>query len=109
MSDPRYVPRAFALRATEFGRKPEIAWVESRTLTLLELDRLRASQLQHRYSYAIAAAIGASYPSTMAFTERAGIKTATLQRMLRGETVMRLEDIAAARRLLGLFTDVLGG
>jgi hypothetical protein len=108
VSDPRYVPRSFALDASDFGRKAEIEWVDPEGLLPAELDRLRASQLQHRYSFAISAAIRAGYPSTVAYARRAGIPAATLQRMLRGESVMRIEDIAVARRTLGLFTDVLG-
>jgi len=100
MSDSRYVPRSFAVTPTEFGQKSGIEWVPDTDLPNKELDWLRASQLQHGFSRQIRLAIGRDYESVQEFADVNELDYRRLSRMLRGEAIMRLEDLAAIERTL---------
>ena len=100
LSDSRYVPRSFAVTPTEFGQKSGIEWVPDTDLPNKELDWLRASQLQHGFSRQIRLAIGRDYESVQEFADVNELDYRRLSRMLRGEAIMRLEDLAAIERTL---------
>jgi hypothetical protein len=103
MPAPRYIPRNYAPRdATVFGKQEKLRWRSAGELTDQELDELRASQMQHSIALRINEQILYRFDSLVDYADFASIKPATLGRMLRGETVMRLEDIARAERLLGV-------
>lgn len=103
MPAPRYVPRNYASRdAAVFGKQEKLRWRSIDELTDHELDELRASQMQHALALRINDQILYRFQSLVDYADFASIKPATLGRMLRGETVMRLEDIARAERLLGV-------
>lgn len=105
MADSRYVPRDYALNPLHFGSltKP-VEWRENMA-SAADLDRLKAAQAQHRYAARIRSSIRSSGPgTTKAFAEVNGLNYARFSRMLRGEIIMRLEDVATAERLLpGVF------
>jgi len=65
--------------------------------------------LQHGYAFQIRLAIRSSrFETVKAFAEKSGLNYARFTRMLRGEIVMRLEDVATAERLLpGVFAPLL--
>ena len=105
MPDSRYVPRDYALEPLHFGSiRKQVQWREDVSLAV-DLDRLRAARAQHRFAFRIRTAIRASsFETTKDFTEWNGLNYARFSRMLRGEIVMRLEDVATAERLLpGVF------
>ena len=102
MSDSRYVPRSFAVTPTEFGQKSGIDWVPDTDLTNKELDWLRASQLQHGFAHQIRLAIGRNYDSVQEFADVNELNYRRLSRMLRGEAIMRLEDLATIERTLSM-------
>jgi hypothetical protein len=109
MPAPRYVPRNYAPRdAAVFGKQRELRWVSVDNLTNDELDERRAAQIQHSISLQINEQILYRFDSLVDYADFAGAKPATLGRMLRGETVMRLEDIARAERLLGIESGLRG-
>jgi len=102
MSDSRYVPRAFAVTPAEFGQKSNIEWVSDADLPNKELDWLRASQLQHGFAHQIRVAIGRDFESVQEFADVNELDYRRLSRVLRGEAIMRLEDLATIERTLSM-------
>ena len=100
MTDSRYVPRSFAVNPTEFGQKSSIEWVPDLDLSNKALDWLKASQVQHGFARQIRLAIGASYDSVQEFADVNELDYRRLSRVLRGEAIMRLDDLAAIERTL---------
>ena len=107
MSDSRYVPRSFAVTPTDFGQKSTIEWVSDADLPNKEIDWLRASQLQHGFARQIRLAIGREFESVQEFADVNELDYRRLSRVLRGEAIMRLEELAAVERILTL--SVLAG
>ena len=69
-----------------------------------DLDRLQASKAQHRSSVRIRGFIKARSGNVEKFAAEHELNYARLSRMLRGEIVMTLLDMAVAERLLpGVF------
>lgn len=104
MSDNRYVPRNFFKNDLDFGKpdatlaiKDRVDWPAGTTE-----DQVRAARLQHFVAQVMLTQISARYPSQQAFAVEIGMKPARFGRILRGDNVMRLEDIGTAERLLGL-------
>jgi len=96
------VPRSFAVNPTEFGQKSSIEWVPNNDLSNKELDWLKASRLQHGFARQIRLTIGRSYESVQEFADVNELDYRRLSRVLRGEAIMRLEDLAAMERTLSL-------
>ena len=107
MSDSRYVPRSFAVTPTDFGQKSTIEWVSDADLPNKEIDWLRASQLQHGFARQIRLAIGREFESVQEFADVNELDYRRVSRVLRGEAIMRLEELAAVERILTL--SVLAG
>jgi len=107
LSDSRYVPRSFAVTPTDFGQKSTIEWVSDADLPNKEIDWLRASQLQHGFARQIRLAIGREFESVQEFADVNELDYRRLSRVLRGEAIMRLEELAAVERILTL--SVLAG
>lgn len=70
--------------------------------------RLQAAQMQHYYAMRIRRAIaegthvkGKGMTRSRVYAQMAGTSYDRLVKMLRGEVIMRLEDVAAADRMLG--------
>jgi hypothetical protein len=105
VADSRYVPRDYALEPLHFGSLRNRAHWRDDCTSDADLDRLRAARVQHGYSYRIRLAIRSSkFETAKAFAEGHGLNYARFSRMLRGEIVMRFEDVATAERLLpGVF------
>ena len=98
----RYVPRAFSLEPLNFGRKPQLRWQAEASLSDASLDQLRASQIQHLIAVQIVDQVTFRFDSLVDYADYADVNYARLGRVLRGEIVMRLEDVAKAERTLGL-------
>jgi len=107
LSDSRYVPRSFAVTPTDFGQKSTIEWVSDADLPNKEIDWLRASQLQHGFARQIRLAIGREFESVQEFADVNELDYRRVSRVLRGEAIMRLEELAAVERILTL--SVLAG
>lgn len=104
MTAHRYVPRSYATEPERFGRpgKP-LTWREvgvgPHDVPLTEQDWLRAAQIQEQFARRVRDQIGGPVTD---FAETHEISYGRLSRMLRGENVMKLEDVAELERLLGL-------
>lgn len=109
MTNPRYRPRDYCLEPELFGKRFELTWreVEGR-----ENARLAAAQLQNRYAVFIRHQVRTkSKPqdpkslkpkSLEIYAIAADISYDRLMKMLRGDVIMRLEDLGMARYVLGL-------
>lgn len=98
MSDPRFKPRAYTLEPLGFGKVQTIQWMEPESDT--EADRILASKLQHEYAVRINRRLKEIGKSVRDYATMTGIGYDRIARVLRGEAVMRLEDVAQAERLL---------
>ncbi|TFC23374.1 hypothetical protein [Cryobacterium glucosi] len=99
MTDPRYRPRDLSAEPLSFGRASLVAWrladsPQSKALLI-------AAQLQHEYAIRIRAGIERTGSGLKAYASEAGMSYDRAGKMLRGEIVMRLEDIATADVILG--------
>jgi hypothetical protein len=104
MPTHRYVPRSFFVNDLDFGLpdrelklKPQPEWRPGSTE-----DYARAASMHHHLAQAMNERIEVLFPTRRAFALDAGLEYERLGRVLRGEYVMRLEDIGMAERLLGL-------
>jgi len=111
MPDNRYVPRKFFKNDLDFGTpdvklvlKERTDWPAGATE-----DQARAAHLQHQVAQVMLTQITARYPSIQAFAAEIGMKPARFGRMVRGDNIMRLEDIGTAQRLLGLEVKLIEG
>ncbi|MCY7286943.1 MAG: hypothetical protein LH624_01485 [Cryobacterium sp.] len=119
MSAPRYVPRSVCAEPDGFGKASGVRWVAPTDEQSAAL--VRAARLQHLYAVRIrtrakaisngtvpvsasgplAARPGADTTPLKTLAKLSGRSYPTLLRCLRGEVVMRLEDIAWADLVLG--------
>jgi hypothetical protein len=100
--DTRYVPRSYTLDYHDFGKKESVRWLDEADLDDLELDRLGGAKLQHVMAVDMNQRIARRFLSLRHYAEHTGQKYERLARMLRGEIVMRLDDVANANRHLDL-------
>lgn len=103
MTNARFQPRNYAVTPSAFGTELELQWraLPARASSDQE-DQLGAAQLQHRLSIAIRRAALRRHGSVRAYCEFRNLSYQRTARMLRGEVVMRLEDVANAQRTLGV-------
>lgn len=102
MPDPRYIPRSFAADRSYFGKRENIKWNDADKYSDVELDRLVASQCQHRWAFAVNERVHFDYDSLADYARFADVNYVRLGGILRGEAVMRLEDVAMTQRTLGI-------
>lgn len=98
MSNPRFHPNSFTDEPLAFGKAQVIKWKD---VPLQEADRLLAAQIQHSLACLISKQARAKYGSLRAYAETAGLNYDRLVKVLRGEHLLRLEDLAAAERHIG--------
>lgn len=99
MPDPRNRPSRYTSEPYVFGKAATIAWLPAAPGTK---EQLLAAQMQHYLALAINTAAKSRYGSLTVYAKVANVKYRRLTRILRGDVVMRLEDIASARRHLGI-------
>ena len=99
MSDPRYRPRVYCAEPDAFGRASTVDWNVPESG---EETRTEAARLQHHYAVRIRREARNRYGSVSRYAETIGQTADRLGKILRGEAVMQLEDIAAARIHLDL-------
>jgi hypothetical protein len=101
VTKPRFVPKSMCRPAEGFGRSASVQWESPARMTAAQRDQLGAAEMQHHIAVAMRRAIESSVGSVAKYATEADVEPARVGRMLRGEIVMRLEDIAAADRHLG--------
>lgn len=107
MSDPRFRPRDLVRSAQrrDFGKVLALNWIDSHSD--LEASRIAAAQLQHALAVRIMRQLKEKGLSIRDYAALAHIGYDRMAKVLRGEAVMRLEDVADAQRLLGDIADPL--
>jgi hypothetical protein len=107
MSDPRFQPRLMAAPSDRhhFGKVVGISWLEGSTD--LEEKRIATARLQHALSLKIMATLRDKGLNIRSYAELAGVSYDRMAKVLRGEALMRLEDVADADRLLGSIVPAL--
>lgn len=103
MSNPRYIPRNFALHPRDFGHKPLIEWRREESWTLSERGRADTAQLQHGVAYGMLHLymLKSRMTGLMSLADALEMHYARLQKMLTGNSVMQLEDLGRVRSLVG--------
>ena len=103
VTDSRYVPSSFSVEPRGFGRAENVHWKTSDDG--IERSRIQASKLQHLYSVRIRKRMTEKSTSAQQFAALSGISYDRLLKVLRGDVIMRLEDIASADLILGEVSD----
>ncbi|GGI00151.1 hypothetical protein GCM10007170_36630 [Arthrobacter liuii] len=88
-----------------FGKVARISWLEGRTET--EKKRIATARLQHALAVKITGTLRGMRYNVRSYAKLAGVSYDRMAKVLRGEALMRLEDIADAERLLGLVIPAL--
>lgn len=100
MSDPRYRPRDFCDQPEFYGKFEPLSWRSAPSAE--ERARLIAAQLQHRYSMRIQARLRERRETLKSYAARPETPSYDrLTKVLRGEAIMRFEDVGLAHLLLG--------
>jgi len=99
MSNPRFIPRNYAQIPSQFGKSKIISWLtpDSR----MQKERLASSQLQHKFAFRIWSRLQFLGRPVSEYAEAIGVSYDRTAKVLRGATIMRLEDIAVAEIELG--------
>lgn len=114
MTAPRFVPRSYALSPKDFGASSQIRWRHVDQLGSGDSINLRVAQIHHVLALRIRNAVAASSRTVMELADGMGMNHLRLGRLLRGEIVLRFEDVALIDDALGTtmlaeIADVLGG
>jgi hypothetical protein len=100
MSNPRFSPRRYIEDWESFGRVTGPRWLDD-VRSDHQRDQLAAAQLQHQFALRIYRAIRHQRKTLKAYAEMCDVPYDRLAKVMRGEVIMRLEDIAQAERILG--------
>jgi hypothetical protein len=100
MSAPRFRPRRYTPDAKLFGKAPSIRWND--VASEQQATQVVASQVQHDYAVAIRTAADERHGNLKEYAKAIDADYQRLTRVLRGDAIMRLEDIADAHRHLGV-------
>lgn len=106
MPNPRYVPRLLSLEPLDFGQKPGLLWWDEDDLLAGEVDYLGAAKLQHEFALLVSERIRGQFKSVTHYASFAGVNYPRLARILRGDVILRLEDVASAQRVLQFRLDL---
>lgn len=101
MPNARYIPRMLCLDTLDFGSKKNLRWKDEDHLRIEEVDYLGAAKLQHQFAMVVNERVDDRFTSLRDYASFAGVKYERWGRLLRGDIVMRLEDIALAQRIFG--------
>ncbi len=100
MSAPRFRPRRYTPDPKLFGKAPSIRWNDPATDQ--QATQVVASQIQHDFALAIRKAADERHGNLKAYAKAIDANYQRLTRVLRGDAIMRLEDIADAHQHLGV-------
>jgi len=98
MSNPRYRPRDYTTEPSAFGRAAVIQWRHPNRDWAK--DQAVAAWMQHVYAVRINKSLRDRGMSLADYAKETGQSYDKVSKMLRGEVIMRLDDIAQAHRLL---------
>ncbi|WP_168626986.1 hypothetical protein [Cryobacterium sp. BB307] len=104
MSEPRYRPRDYCLDWHGFGKALHVRW---RPLTGAEASRIAAARMQHLWAVRIRERARAERIPLKMYAERVGTSYDRLLKLLRGDLIMRLEDVGMAELVLGDVVDAV--
>lgn len=82
-----------------FGKVAEISWLQGSSEA--EASQIEAARLQHALALKITGRLRERGYSIRAYADLAGVGYDRMAKVLRGEALMRLEDVSDAERLLG--------
>lgn len=99
MTNPRFRPRAYAEIPVEFGKFERIVWIAPTAVE--DQDRLSAARWHHMYACRINKRLRERGATVAQYADMAGSGYDRLSKMLRGDVLIKLEDVAQAERLLG--------
>lgn len=102
MTNPRFLPRASCAPSTNFGTARPVTWDSSTGMTESALDQLGTAKLQHAHAQQVRAALAADGTTIASYAKANGIDKTRLGRILRGDVVVRVEDLVNAERNLKL-------
>ena len=101
-------PREYAKDPWAFGHADNLVWKTATSPA--EATKIISAQLQHRYAIRIRDRLRKNGRGLRAYAAVAGTSYDRATKVLRGITIMRLDDIAAAEQILGNVIDPpLGG
>ena len=100
MSDPRFVPRSWLRRPCQFGRCLAAQWRDPATTA--EQSELDAARRQNAITFQIRRALEEQGRTIRGYAEQTDYGYDRMTKLLRGEIVMRLQDITDAERILNL-------
>ncbi|MEV0572779.1 hypothetical protein AB0H79_09725 [Micrococcus luteus] len=92
------MPRSWARRPELFGRRVDVEWGEAAAAA--ELAELDAARRQNVITVAIRRALDEQGWTIRWYAQQVGCSYDRMTRLLRGEIVMRLQDITDAERIL---------
>lgn len=104
MSDPKYKPRDYCAEPGGFGRVISVEWLPAPNDRSAALHA--AAVLQHHFALGIRQRLAARGLKPQLYAKAAGTGYDRLLKMLRGDVVMRLEDIAIADLILGQVSEL---
>jgi hypothetical protein len=96
---PRYVPNKYCRPSDDFGKKLHLDWRSERGMSASECDQLNGAIMHHVIAYS---ARRAMTMTAIDLADEMGLTESRLGRLLRGDIVMRLEDVVSFRRHLAL-------
>ncbi len=98
MTSPRFVPKSYAVDPKMFGSSELVQWKPVRSHSGADRDNLVAAQVHHLVALRLQAAIRRRGMTNDEAARAFGITESRLGRLLRGDVILRLEDIAWADR-----------
>lgn len=121
VTQSKFVPREYCLNPRRFGREARLEWVgylpaqagdsqvaeELRREAMTFYSQLRAAQAQHYFAYRIRERMDDLDMGVPEYAQQSGQDQTRVYRVLKGEVLMRLEDVALAHHVLGGVWEVL--
>ena len=98
VTNPLFQPRNSCQVPAIFGKHIAIAWLEPRNIE--ERQRFEAAYMQHAYCWAIRKQVRNRFKTIQRYAAATEQKYDRLARVLRGQHVLRLDDIGLATAVL---------
>jgi hypothetical protein len=99
MGVARFKPRSYSSEPKSFGKAANIGWKSFSDPA--EKDRQWAAQFQHGYAVRINRRLQELGMTSREYSALTGVGYDRITKVLRGDAVIRLEDVSQAERLLG--------
>lgn len=102
MTDPRFYPRKYCEPPEHFGTARIVTWPDDAGMSASVRDQLGAAKLQHKYARWVRDLLEGDHMTVETFANIIDMNYTRLGRILRGDIVMRVEDIVNFDRNLKL-------